>query len=291
MKTLYMIIIIIFLGLSAVAQTPEWNLHATMPEQQITRSYPLEVTTSKTSSLIFPAIIKSVDKGSREILVQKAKDVSNVLQVKGLKDSFSETNLTVITADGLLYHFTVRYGTDPRVLTFDMAALANENAKNGNGAPETSRLIFLSGLGESQIEEYCQSVTSSPRRIYFNKNGKNKVSFALLGIYIKGDVIFYRVRIGNRSNIDYDIDLLKFYIRDNARIKRTASQEVEPRVLYRYGDAAKVGGKSETELVFALEKFTIPDSKHLAIELFEKNGGRHCSLRVKNRSIVRAKVL
>jgi len=120
MKALYVILVIIIGNSSAGAQTTEWNLQATRPEQEITRSYPLQITTGKTSSLIFPGIIKSVDRGSREVLAQKAKDVSNVLHVKAAKEDFSETNLTVITADGLLYHFTVRYAADPGVLTFDM---------------------------------------------------------------------------------------------------------------------------------------------------------------------------
>jgi len=46
------------------------------------------------------------------------------------------------------------------------------------------------------------------------------MSFTLLGIYIKNDIMFYyHFRVINRSNIDYDIDFLKFYIRDKARIK------------------------------------------------------------------------
>lgn len=290
MKTLYIIVITTIGFTQGLAQTQEWNLHATEAEQEITRSYPLEITTGKTSSVIFPAVIKSVDRGNREILAQKAKDVSNVLHVKAGKENFPETNLTVITADGLLYHFTVRYAADPGMLTFDMASIENDKGNDGSMTGR-SRLLFLSGLTESQMEEYCQTLVGTRRLIHFKKQGKDKVNFALMGIYIKGDVIFYRVRIRNRSNIDYDVELLKFYVRDNVRIKRTASQENEARVVYRFGEAQKVFGKSETEIVYALGKFTIPDAKHLAIELFEKNGGRHYLLRVKNKWIVRAKVL
>ena len=43
--------------------------------------------------------------------------------------------------------------------------------------------------------------------------------------------------------------------------------------------------------VFALPKFTIPDDKHLLVELHEKQGGRHQSFFVKNADLVRAKVI
>lgn len=41
--------------------------------------------------------------------------------------------------------------------------------------------------------------------------------------------------------------------------------------------------------VYALPKFTIPDDKLLMVELYEKNGGRHQSIRVENADIVNAK--
>jgi hypothetical protein len=57
-----------------------------------------------------------------------------------------------------------------------------------------------------------------------------------------------------------------------------------------HGDTKKpIKGQSEIDLVYALKKFTIPDAKHLAIELFEENGGRNLELLIKNRMIVNAK--
>ncbi len=261
----------------------QWNLQATQAEQDITTSHPMEITHNKTSSIIFSALIKSVDKGSKDILVQKARDVGNVLQIKAAKEKFEETNLTVITADGVLHHFTVNYVQEPGTLTFDMSVV--ENA----GMP--SKLIFSSDMTETLMEEYAEGIVNSKRITYFKRQGKHKIAFSLLGIYIKGNVIFYRLRIRNGSNIGYDVDFLKFFVRDNAQIKRTASQEVEAKPMFRYGNASTVAGRSETEIVYALEKFTIPDSKHLAIELFEKKGGRHCQLRIKNKAIVKAKLL
>ena len=41
----------------------------------------------------------------------------------------------------------------------------------------------------------------------------------------------------------------------------------------------------------AIPKFTIPDKKYLAVQLFEANGGRHIELSVKNRTIIKAAVL
>src|SRR5882672_1873022 len=77
----------------------------------------VEVTFNKTSTLVFPTAITSVDRGSRDLIAQKAKGVNNVLQIKAGKPNFRETNLTVITSDGGLYHFFIRYSEQPTVFT------------------------------------------------------------------------------------------------------------------------------------------------------------------------------
>ena len=88
--------------------------------QSTFESHALEITYNKTSSVIFPAVIKSVDKGSRDVLAQKAKGVENVLQLKAARENFPETNLTVITADGTLHQFTVNYSRQPKSLSVDL---------------------------------------------------------------------------------------------------------------------------------------------------------------------------
>lgn len=52
-----------------------------------------------------------------------------------------------------------------------------------------------------------------------------------------------------------------------------------------------IGGKQTERVVFTLPKFTIPDDKHLLIELNEKEGGRDQSFIVENANLVRAKVI
>src|SRR6187401_1585934 len=76
----------------------------------------LTITCNKTTNLIFPANVQSVDRGSKDILVQQPKGVENIVQVKADKPNFSQTNLSVITVDGSLYSFTVDYTPQPTQL-------------------------------------------------------------------------------------------------------------------------------------------------------------------------------
>jgi hypothetical protein len=74
-------------------------------------------------------------------------------------------------------------------------------------------------------------------------------------------------------------------------VKRTASQEVDVKPIYVFGDAEKIRGRTSEDVVYALEKFTIPDAKRLHIEMFEKNGGRNLELSIRNKTIVKAKLI
>ena len=84
--------------------------------------YALQVSTNKTTNIIFPYDIKSVDRGSRGLLAQKAKGTQNVLQVKAAVQNFAPTNLSVITADGKLYSFAVCFAADPPLLNLSFAS-------------------------------------------------------------------------------------------------------------------------------------------------------------------------
>ena len=109
----------------------------------------------------------------------------------------------------------------------------------------------------------------------------------VIGIYIKGNVMYCQLRLKNKSSIDYDIEFLRFYIRDKKKGKRTAAQENDLNPLYVSGNVSKVKANSDNIVVFALEKFTIPDAKYLSIQIMEKNGGRNLLMKVNNRKIIR----
>ena len=214
----------------------------------VVKTEPLEITYFKTTSIIFPAAIKNVDRGSRDILVQKARGVENILQLKAGRKDFPETNLTVITADGELHHFIVNYAPEPAKLIIDID-------KGDPSSIKGSTAIFTSRANKETLAKYANNILSARRTVRFVSKRDNKISLSLQGIYIHDNTIFYHLKVKNRSNIDYDIDFLRFYIRDKKQIKRTASQEVEVKPVYVYGDTKRpVKGQSEIDLVYALGK-------------------------------------
>ena len=244
--------------------------------------YPIAITYNKTTNLVFPYAIKSLDKGSQSILAQKAKGVENILLVKASKEGFEETNLTVITSEGKLYSFLLNYSPQPSVLNFSF------------GTKESSAqdaIFSLEDHNEVEIQAYSKAAAVEKKKVHGIKDKKYGMRFRLNGLFIRDNVMYCRIKIENKSNINYDIDQLRFFIRDRKKAKRTATQEIEIKALYVQNDTTTVRGQTEHIFVFALPKFTIPDQKYLAIQLMEKNGGRHLKFDVHNKTLVRSKVL
>lgn len=241
--------------------------------------YPLAIAYEKTTNLVFPYAIKSVDRGSQSVLAQKAKGVENILQIKAGKEGFKETNLTVITAEGKLYCFLLNYAPQPSVLNLSFG-IANPSVKDA--------FFSLGDHNEGEIQAYSNIASIEKKKVHGIKDKKYGMRFRLDGLFIRDNVMYYRIKMENKSNINYDIDQLRFFIRDRKKAKRTATQEIEIKPLYVQNDTPMIKGQSEHIFVFALPKFTIPDQKYLAVQLMEKNGGRHLEMNVKNRKITKA---
>ena len=242
----------------------------------------LWITVNKTTSLIFPYGIKSVDRGSADVLAQKAKGAQNVLLVKAAKEAFAETNLSVITTDGRFYSFLLNYRKNPAALTL---SFFNDTTLQ---APGIAAIVENS---EALLQAFSKKVSGEKPMFFGKGKSKDKMRLQLNGIYINTDVLFFQFEVRNDAYINYDMDGLRFFIRDKKKQKRTSSQEIEILPLYVQGDTVAVKARSKNIVVTALPKFTLADKKYLHIELGEKGGGRNLSLKVHNRTLVRAKNL
>lgn len=266
MKTIYALILaLIFCApYSTSAQGREKN-------QGEIISYPMDIAYSKTTSIVFPFDVQSVDKGSRDILVQKAKGVENILQIKAAVRNFEETNLTVVTSDGKLYDFTLCYQEDPNTLTHTFSDSRKADFINYSDDMDNKKQIY-----------YGAELAYHERKKVNYSEKQNGITLAVTGIYIHNDLMQYRIKIINDTDISYDIDQFRFFIRDQKKVKRTASQELELTAVLPYKFKEHVPGKSELQFVYVLPKFTIPDNKNLIVEMIEKSGGRHLQLVLKN---------
>jgi hypothetical protein len=228
----------------------------------------LGISTIKTTSLVFPFPVTHVDRGSKNVVVQPVEENPTILLVKAAEKDFPETNLSVVTSDGSVYGFTIVYQEHPKSWIY--------NLQPGKNVP----LPFI-----------CTSLLYNlPIQKHPSKEKWN-LQITVSGIYISDQHFFLQLEAENKSPIGYDIDFLRLSVKDGKKTRRTAEQEVVQNPLFIAGNTKEIRAFSKTVLVVALEKFTIPDKKYFSIEMGEKNGGRQLELKIKNRHLLKAKLL
>ncbi len=240
--------------------------------------YHMNVCANKTSNLIFPAAIKSVDRGSAALLAQKAPGVENILQVKAGEQSFRETNLTVITADGQFYSFAVSYSSDPSTLNYSFIGDSSDKA-----------MIKDQPLAEASFTTTSNTIKSKTHWLH-KSTSDGKVKLSLNNMFSKDNLLWLEISITNKSPVTYAPAFARFFIRDTERAKRTAVQEVGLTPLF-HTDFVEVRDGNTQLYVFAFKPFTVQGGKELTIQVGEEQSGRSLTLPLSHRTMQRIKLL
>lgn len=252
---------------SQVPATPLPSLHFQLSE-------------NKTGNIIFPYAIKSVDRGSGDIIAQVVQGFGNILQLKAGIPQFRQTNVTVITSDGRFYSFLVDYDPDPKVLniSFSPASKPCEAAPALPDDPNEARLDS-EAIKALHAGSFLHQAT-----------GKEQMRLRLAGIYLKDGLMWFKLALANRSRIDYIPDQTSFTIIDKKQVRRTARQQIVLTPVYNH-PGAPVIGKHTGKWVQAFLPLTLPGNKRLKILVTEKADGRDLMMYIRAKKLLRARVL
>lgn len=243
------------------------------------------INEAKTTMLVFPANIIDVDKGTDDISIRVNKKTPSVLKVKATEGVFGATNLTVYTEDGRMYVSTIYYdslaGNQPVIFS------ATENGLSvlpTEGTP--------SAFSMQQIKNMAAVLTRFPRRLHHPSAKSGGQVICLSNIWYKNEYLFFQFTFRNTSEIPYDLDFMKYYIRDNKRAKRTSvtEQEISPVFTYYY-PASRTHPYTSSVVLVVFKKFAIADTKHLTVQFFEQNGDRHLTLDIGGKKLLRTRLL
>lgn len=263
-----------------------------LPYRQMVTPHGVQVTFAKTVHIIFPSAVRYVDLGSNWIIAGKADGAENVIRVKATTEGFpGETNFSVICEDGSFYSFNARYAHEPEMLNIEM----KDFLENGDTTDfsHTRMNIYFRELGNESpllVKLIMQSIYKEDRREIRHLGCKRfRVQFLLKSVHSHNGLFYFHTETRNRSNVAFRTDFIRFKIVDKKVPKRTAIQERVIDPVRSYNEVLVTEGKSDVRTVYAVPQFTIPDDKLLVIELFEKDGGRHQTIRVENADLVAAR--
>ena len=257
-----------------------------LPPTTVIPHYLIAVNFNTTTVLVFPAAVRPVDRGDKDVIAQKQPGVENVLKLKAARRNFPLTNLHVFTADGRIYAFDVAY-TDSLASTNDLSRLLPDNE---TPHPTTTILLTHEPVNVAQMQSLIDSLRRIPLMRHAPASRHDRMTFKLQRIAFSGPLLFFSLQITNRSNLDYQMDFVRLYIRDRQKAKRTSVQETE--AVPAYADSLlTIPGKTTADYIVAIPAFTLTDGKQFLVEAYEKNGGRTKTLNIANKYLFRASKL
>lgn len=260
-------------------------------------SYPVTVSDVKTVHVIFPAKIREVDTGTPNIMVQITESFDNVLRIKSINlPEKQETNITVLTEDGALYSFLATYEKNPEILNIKMGnnQIADLEASSKLGIHTFSKSNFI----EEAINQSLIEVENNSNKVFENRSFIKNVGIKsqgmvaqLKGIYNSNNLQYLKLELENDTEIPFNIDFIKLYLKDIQAIKKTAVQQEELKIVKIFPNTNEILAKSTNEIVVSTLIKSLPIDKILEIEIYEKDGGRHLRFQIDSNTLTKSKQL
>ena len=252
-----------------------------LPAATIIVPFKLQVGYNYSTVLKFPAALLPGDRGTEDIMAQIESGVDNILKLKAAVRNFTATNLHVYTQDNKVYVFEISYTDKPDCTTFDLTRMEIFGA----AAP----VAPAPPINDYQLANFAAHIKTFPPFLQRTVS-KHGIRCRLEGIYSLGGLLLFNFQVSNRSALDYGIDFCRFYVKDKKKLKNVSYQQHE--IITRYKDAiSTIAGPQTIAYTIAIPQVTIPDGKVFYLEIFEKNGGRHLVMRIKNRHLLKARKL
>lgn len=245
----------------------------------------LGFSTVKTSHFICAEKISDVICGSGNIIAEHADNISNIVKAKALDEDFAPSSITIVSSGGKIYPYIIVPDSNPDETNIWL--LSDKDS--------FSAVFDDASVNDVQMRELGSKVAAMPVAITNIGTVKQKMAFALYGLYSHDDVLMFCLCLENNNLIDYEIDFIKCYVKDKKRSKKITVQEDEIMPIYEYYPEKQCkdlirGGEKLTVVLF-FKRFTIPQKRTLSFEVFERNGGRHLQFYMTDKEILKAKQL
>lgn len=230
------------------------------------------VSRDKTTALFFKSAVKIISKPTSDFDVSQKEDA--LITIKALDADFKPTRINVQEiSTAKVYHIPVEYsyGRAGRRIDIDREA------------PMTIRVLKTADYNYSAV---VTQLAEGKRKDVVDHEKTGGLKAWVDKLSLAGNRIFFRLDIRNKSNLPYEIDFVRFYIRDLKTVARMATheQEIVP-LISTLHKKTSIAYKQEIAKVFGFHRFSLSEDQALNIELYERNGNRHLYLQIKQKDL------
>jgi hypothetical protein len=253
MKTLIIIIFLATVGTVSYAQDTAY------------------ISRDKTTALFFKSSVKIIGKTPPDFEVRQIEN--GLITLKAINPDFKSVKLNIQDQNtNQVYHIPVQYSYGRAGRRIEVAG--SRSIITVIRSPVTN----YAAIG-NQLASGKRSDVVDRKKIGGVKAWVNKLSLA-------NNKVFFRLDIRNRSNLPYDVDFIRFYIRDLKTVARMATHEQEIVPIYsNLNKHTTILKSKEIAKVFGFHRFSLSDDQALNIELYERNGNRHLYLQIKQKDL------
>lgn len=267
------------------------------------------VNNKKNVSLFFPKPIRQGIVGASHYAFSYNKETPNFLGI--IKGNYGlPSNLLVITTDGQVYSFIVRYSKKLIQLNYFVSpeeTIGNENqgkrekkreinvsktfkkAKDyrgdyetvyyNNKLPDTAHYLYNTNRYEYYKKFALNQSVTAKKNVNIRKK-VDDVELVLKDIVYNYNELYFVMEIRNGSGVDYDVNFLNISTTNANKRRRKSSQTLLKKPIYVYQLYSRVKRKTIDRVVYVVPKFSINKQKKVIIELNELNGERNITIEV-----------
>jgi hypothetical protein len=230
------------------------------------------VSRDKTTALFFKSAVKVISKPTSDFDVTQKEDA--LITIKALDAGFAPTRINIQdVSTAKIYHIPVEYSY----------GRAGRSIKIEGAAPMTVRVIKT---GDYNYNSVVTQLAEGKRKDVVDHEKTGGIKAWVDKLSLAGNRIFFRLDIRNKSNLPYEIDFVRFYIRDLKTVARMATheQEIVPLITTLHKKTS-IAHKQEIAKVFGFHRFSLSEDQALNVELYERNGNRHLYLQIKQNDL------
>ena len=235
-------------------------------------------------ALFFPSDIRQGITGSDNfVFTYNRENQQNLGLLKATKGV--DSNLLVITTDGKVYSFIIRYAEN---LEYSNRFI---NALKSIGSEKPTRLdkvvqkkikkdTIVKDTTRNKLAKSCDALLKLPERKHIKKKSAG-LSLSIKNFYYQDDKVFVQFEIDNRSGVSFDFDFLRLFRVSGNKKRKSSYQELSLPPIYKHHVPATLIHGTKARFVYVFPKFVLDKNEKLLVKLQEQNTNRSVVLKWK----------
>jgi hypothetical protein len=234
----------------------------------------LQISHQGTTTVVFPAAIKELDIGSREVACKRVGDKPNCIWIKAVSDHLRPTNITILTSDDRLYVLNVAYSEAPASWVMKV---------------DTSHAMLIEGMAVRgkypELVEEIQKKDERPKRCKraVVKKSKQGLRATLRDwAYQKGSYAM-DWELSNRAAVPFELGRIQYWIVTDNHSKRSATQSVAVPVYAVHPETTAIQQEGKQHILVTVPTFWLTKNQYAKIVWMDKKGERYLQVSIKPR--------